>query len=323
MMESKVFISVLNWNNSDDTLRCLKSLFDLSYKNIEIIVVDNNSDSGSIRKLEESDYKFTLIKSQKNLGYTGGNNLAMRYAIENDADYVWLFNNDAIAEPDMLTHLISEFHKDTDLGIVSPLVKDSDSDNVQFALGIFDLRKPTYTPVYDVDVAFQYLADGEKNIAIVGTAMLIRRELIDKIGYLDDSIFAYWEDIDYSIRSILSGFKNKVLYSSTLRHPPKKTITDPSTVKPHYYYFMTRNEIKMWRKHCAPKAYLRSIYWSIIRVHDQIIRLKDYHDAINAILRGLWDGIRGVDGPYIKEKYRPIKAVGKFVRLNGYFLNRK
>ncbi|OYV32429.1 MAG: hypothetical protein B7Z80_27000, partial [Rhodospirillales bacterium 20-64-7] len=140
---------------------------------------------------------------------------------------------------------------------------------------------------------------------LVGTAMLIRRALFEKIGVLDDRIFAYWEDIDYSIRSALAGFRNVMVFDTSIYHPGKATIAAPDTVKPHYYYLMTRNEIMMWRSFCSPKQVLKAAFWVLRRQLRQIMRMPNNATGLDAMLSGLWDGLRGIGGGYDPKRRMP------------------
>lgn len=89
-----------------DTLECLESVFQLDYPSVEVIVVDNGSADNSVEVIRNTYPQVTLIENKENLGYTGGNNIAMRHAIERGADYMWLFNNDTVVEPDTLNKLV-------------------------------------------------------------------------------------------------------------------------------------------------------------------------------------------------------------------------
>ena len=118
---------------------------------------------------------------------------------------------------------------DPRIGLTSPLVREKENhDAVQFACGLFDLDTPAYTPCYEVEQARGWQMKFPERIALVGTAMLVRRTLYEKIGGLDDRIFAYWEDIDYSIRSALAGF-NVVVFdlSSTIHRNPRSPCRMP------------------------------------------------------------------------------------------------
>lgn len=305
-MSPAVYIIVLNWNGLHDTLRCITSLEQQQYANTRILVVDNGSTDGSADALRALGDRIELIEVPTNLGYTGGNNLAMHQAFAQDADYVWLFNNDAVAEPDTLSKLMVRCEADTRIGLASPLVREEhDHSAVQFACGLFDLKIPSYTPCYDLEQGKDWQQLYPDRVALVGTAMLIRRALFEKIGVLDDRIFAYWEDIDYSIRSALAGFRNVMVFDTSIYHPGKATIAAPDTVKPHYYYLMTRNEIMMWRSFCSPKQVLKAAFWVLRRQLRQIMRMPNNATGLDAMLSGLWDGLRGIGGGYDPKRRMP------------------
>ncbi|EQD39980.1 glycosyltransferase, partial [mine drainage metagenome] len=122
---------------------------------------------------------------------------------------------------------------------------DADHAIIHFAGGRFDLDIPAYEPTDDLEKARAWQGGFPERMALWGTAMLARRQLIEKIGALDERIFAYWEDIDYSIRSARAGFRNVMVFDAMIFHAAKPTIATPRDVKPYYFYFMTRNEILM------------------------------------------------------------------------------
>jgi GT2 family glycosyltransferase len=300
-----VYIIVLNWNGHDETLHCIKSLGQQAYPNFRILVIDNGSTDGSTQLLRELGGHISLIESRDNLGYAGGNNLAMREAFGRGADYVWLFNSDAMAAPETLSRMIEVCEADRAIGLASPLIREED-DRIQFAGRIFDLTVPDTTSTEDVGLARAWQANHPDRIAVTGTAMLVSRALYERIGGLDDSLFAYWEDTDYSIRSASAGFRNVVAFDTAIFHPGKPTIATPNAVRPHYYYFMARNELLLWRKCCSRMRFLKSAVWVLRHRLLQIGRMPDNQSGIDAILAGLWDGYRGVGGRYDKARRMPF-----------------
>ena len=298
-MPPLVAIVGLNWNGAEDTLRCIESLERQTHPNFRLLVVDNGSTDGSVESLRALGDRITLIESEKNLGYTGGNNLGMRRALAEGADYLWLFNNDAIAEPETLARLIAVAEADPAIGLLSPLVcDDRDRALIHFAGGRFDLDTPIYEPTEDLEKARAWQEADPGHMALWGTAMLARRALVEKIGLLDERIFAYWEDIDYSIRGALAGFRNVMVFDAVIFHAAKPTILSPGEVKPYYFYFMTRNELLLWRKFCPLKKYLRAALWTLLRQSRQIARMQDSQAHVDAVRAGIWDGFWGKGGAY-------------------------
>ena len=301
----RVEVVVLNWNGRDEIMRCIESISQQSYRNFGITILDNASSDGSAVSLKTLGDRINLIESSENLGYAGGNNVAMRQAFANGADYVWLFNSDAVATPDALAQIIAVCDAGRDIGLASPLIREED-DRIQFAGRMFDLTVPDTCSTDDIEQARTWLANNPHRIALTGTAMLVSRALFDRIGGFDDTLFAYWEDTDYSIRSAEAGFRNVIVFDSVIFHPGKPTVAAPGAVKPHYYYFMARNELLLWRKCCSRFHFIKSALWVLRHRLVQIARMADNTSGIDAILAGLWDGCRGIGGRYDPTRRMPF-----------------
>ena len=116
-MNKKVYIVVLNYKNLEDTLACLESLRKVTYNDYHIVVVDNDSQDGSYEYLVEHATDCQVIQSGENRGYAAGNNVGIRYALEHQADYVCILNNDVEVEPDFLTKLVQYMESAPDVGM--------------------------------------------------------------------------------------------------------------------------------------------------------------------------------------------------------------
>lgn len=322
-MHPLVHIIILNWNGFEDTLRCIASLEGQTYPNFRIIIVDNGSTDGSIQAFSGLSDRVTLQALPENLGFTGGNNYALPRGFERGAEYVWLFNNDAVAAPDVLARLVAGCEADRAIGLATPLVLEPDGHStIHAGCGLFDLSVPDYVPSCDVKQAEDWQIRFPDRIAVHGTALLVRRSLFQAIGGLDDVFFAYWEDIDYSIRSARAGFRNIVVRDAIVYHAAKPTQTDPGIIKPHYYYFMSRNELLMWRKFCSPVKFLKAVLWGLRRQLRQVVRMPGNTAGIDAILAGLWHGWLGRGGPYNPARRMPTPLRGIFRRYPAFWLRR-
>lgn len=310
-MHPLVQVVVLNWNGLEDTLRCVRSLENQTYPNYSVLVVDNGSTDGSPDGLQALGERARLILLKDNLGYTGGNNFAMQDAFANGASYVWLFNSDATADRDALAKLVAACEQDPAIGLASPLVLEADNHAaIQFACGLFDLAAPGYTPSYDIAEAQNWQAQHPTRIALHGTALLVRRSLYEAVGGLDDTFFAYWEDIEYSMRCAAAGFRAVAVLDTAIYHESKPTYTDPASVKPHYYYFVSRNELLMWRTVSSGRQFAKAAAWTVQRQLRQIARMPGYSAGIDAVLAGLWHGLRGISG-----RYRPERGMPRVLRM--------
>mgnify|MGYP001598031286 FL=1 len=114
----KVFIIIVNWNGKQDTLTCLSSLQSLDYSNYHVIIVDNGSKDDSISAIKLQFPHHLLLENQTNLGFTGGNNVGIQYALNHKADFVLLLNNDTKVSPDLLKHFMLGFQQFPKAGIL-------------------------------------------------------------------------------------------------------------------------------------------------------------------------------------------------------------
>jgi GT2 family glycosyltransferase len=294
-----VLIVLLNWNSAEETLAAVQSLRATDYCNYRILIVDNASQDDSLlrlRPLVSGDLE--LMESSINAGYTGGCNQGMKRALELDARYVWLLNNDAVVTPQTLSSLVSLAESDVSIGLVTPRIASLDEDRLTFAGGIISIQDRLYNETHDPAVAREWSARYSGRDLVIGTAMLVRTDLIRSIGMLDTRFFAYFEDIDYSARSIQAGFRNVVDPNSVVRHLEKNRNTSPFEIRPHYWYYMARNESRFWRKHLGLMGSLRQSWYSFNGFLRHYNRLAELHESRDALLAGLWDGWLDRSGPY-------------------------
>lgn len=292
-----VFIVILNWNKAQQSAACIVALQSQTHRNFRIIVVDNGSIEGSLAPLRDLGHPFTLLCSENNRGFTGGVNLGIRQAMTDGAEYVWLLNNDAEPAPNALEAMLSVVALDQRIGLASPLIRNADAaDEIEFCGGLWD---GTAFHVTDNLATYQTWSEmGPERIWLVGTALLLRRRVIETIGLFDETFFAYWEDNDYSVRSMRAGFRNVLVPDAVVRHWSGRPKTDPVTKPAHYYYYMSRNEILFIRKQYNPRQMMKPLLWAMQRQFKKIDRLRSYPAAVDAVLGGLWDGLRRRGGPY-------------------------
>lgn len=235
----------------------------------ECLVVDNASEDKTEEvlkgyKLPNMDYKF--IETGANLGFAGGNNVGIKDAFDRGSDYVILMNNDLILPKDIVTKLISFMEESPGVGLSSPKMyfakgyefhkdryKNSELGNVfWYAGGIID-RNNAYSSHRGVDEVDhgQYDKTEETDFAN-GACLVIRREVIEKIGYLDDSLFLYWEDADFSQRAKKAGFKVVYYPGTHLWH--KVSASTGGSGSTTNDYFLTRNRFYFAKKYLTPRV---------------------------------------------------------------------
>jgi GT2 family glycosyltransferase len=211
----KVFIVILNYNGKDCLLKTLASVFNIDYPNFEVVLVDNASEDGSFEKARLTYSKYIFIKNTQNLGFSAGNNLGIKYALERGADYVLLLNYDTEVEKSFLRYLVSLAETDDKIGLVSPLIYNQ-NNAVWFSGGKINwLRMRTYHKKEELE------KDYFGSDFITGCAMLINAKIFKKIGLLDENYFLYYEDADFSLRAKKAGFRLAVSGRSRIKHLEK------------------------------------------------------------------------------------------------------
>jgi GT2 family glycosyltransferase len=309
-MTPLVHVIILNWNNARDTLACVAAVERQDYPNRRIIVVDNASEAADVAMLHAGDGRFELIRGDRNLGFAGGCNIGLWHAVANEAQYIWLLNNDAIIETGTLRSLLAFAESQPDAGLISPLLRDTVAPHQLDAFcGRFDRRLLTYEYTESIETARAWHAECPDQVTLAGTALLIRRTVVETIGGLDERLFAYWEDTDYSIRASVAGFPSRVHFDLAILHPKKHTYSDNVEAKAYYSYYMARNEILLLRKHGTLLQRFKALRWRFRQQRQVVERLGDSNAmAIKAVLAGIWDGWIGHGGGYDDGRRMPPPA---------------
>jgi len=209
----KVFIIILNYNGKDVIKKCLSSVFKIDYPNFEVIFVDNNSVDGSLEIAKSNFSKAIFIKNGENLGFSAGNNVGIRYALERIAEYILILNNDTEVERDFLGKLIAVAEKDKKIGLLSPVIFDGHSRQIWFSGGKIKWSRMKTLHLKKVKTEDYYKSD-----FVTGCAMLASAKVFKEIGLFDEDYFLYWEDADFSFRTKKAGFRNIVVSSSWVYH---------------------------------------------------------------------------------------------------------
>lgn len=310
-----VLVVILNWNCWEDTLTSVDSILRLNYRNHRILVIDNGSTDGSVAHLRDiRNDRVELLEHPENLGYTGGCNEGFRRGLESGASYVWLLNADALVEDeDTLSSLIELAESDPNIGLVSPrLAEPGEAGPLTFCGGVCQMNPFFYERTSDSKEAQSWVRQYPNAGFVSGAAMLVKTSMIREIGMLDDKFFAYVETIDYSHRSSRAGYKILVDDNSLVRHPQKKWTLSPLTIKPHFWYYMARNECLLWRKHLGVIRALRPSWWAFRKMTVHLCHCREAPNITDAILAGLWHGWINRGGPY-RPEYRMPRPVAAAV----------
>lgn len=293
---SRVLIIILNWNGKADTLDCVKSLKKLKDQKFDILVVDNGSIDNSAAEISRAYPEVNMICLNENLGYVGGNNVGLKYALSRDYAYMLLLNNDTEVSETFLNRLLSIAESNSKIGVLSPVIcyfdprefiwsaggkvdfKHWQSDMISMGKNIQEYGR---TSPYPVDF-------------VTGCALLVKREVVEKVGLLDDRFFAYYEDVEWCVRIRKAGFEVVVVPDSRIWHKvsPQKRASSPIVT-----YYMTRNRLLFMRlagSGCR-KIIRVALFENIRTVLSWSIKPKWRNKRIlrKAVLQALWDAGTG------------------------------
>jgi GT2 family glycosyltransferase len=302
MTYPKVSIVIVNWNGLEDTIECLESLKKVGYPNYEVIVVDNGSTGNDAQVLREKfgDY-IHLIANEKNYGFAGGLNIGMRYALANSASaYILLLNNDIVVAPDFLHQLISFAEADTSLGIIGPKNYCYNSPNLIDSMGA---NMNMWTGKGKC-LGYRHADTGKFDVPLevdwLGPCVLLKAEVIQKIGFYDESYFCYCEDIDYCIRVKKAGYKVMTVPQAKIWHKGGHSTQKMTGL---ISYYAGRNRFRFMKKHATPWQYrFFLIYFFCVHFWLATGYYLVFHRSLKQVInfyRGVRDGLRGIAGAKI------------------------
>lgn len=247
-----VYIIVLNWKNADDTIACVKSLFAMEYKQFRVVICDNNSPDKSYDKIKKSILNITsqcldnkklvelnkesslehiandindeiyLIQTGENLGFSGGNNVGIRFSLyQNDCDYVWVLNNDTLVERNALNIAISFMEKNKNIGVCGSKVVYMNNPNLVQSIG-GSYNKLLMT-THNIGNGLLAEESVDKSILdgvdyIIGASMIFPSKVIKDVGLLCEDYFLYYEEIDICNRVRDAGYEIAVCPDFIIKH---------------------------------------------------------------------------------------------------------
>jgi GT2 family glycosyltransferase len=235
-----VTVVVLSWNGKADTLACLGSLEEETYSSLSVVVVDNNSADGTAEAVAEAFPRVRVIRLAENRGFAGGVNVGLRDALSEGAEHVLLLNNDATVEPGFLEPLVAAA-SETGVGAAcSQILHAEPPHRIWYAGASYDPRRghqgrhrgfgepalPASVPPYETDRA-------------CGGAMLVPRRAAERVGMLDEALFAYAEDVDWSLRARGAGLSIVVVPASVVYH--RVSAASGGASSPNTLYYALRN----------------------------------------------------------------------------------
>jgi GT2 family glycosyltransferase len=249
-----VIVVVVTWNGKNDTLECLESLRAVLYSNFRILLVDNASSDGTVEAVRERFPDVQILRTDRNLRYAGGSNVGIRAAMEQNAKYILLLNNDTLVHPHLLTELVTAAEGDSRVGMVGGMIYYFDErDRIWFAGGKIDWWKGWIAHVGIRQRDSGQFSSQHPTEYITGCCLLVKREVVERIGLLDESYFMYGEDTDWCMRAQRAGYRLLIQPRAKLWH--KVSVSSGG----HLSWFKNWNKLKSTLR--LMRKYARPYHW--------------------------------------------------------------
>lgn len=274
-MFPKVAIVVLTWNDWPDALECLESLMALDYENLDIVLTDNGSTVGNElfeekREMFQKRFRdFIFVQNGGNIGYAAGNNAGIKTALRRGAEWVLVLNNDTTAPRDLLRRMLAAISESGEAGrpihIVTPRIIDARgrlwSAGSRFNWNLLSVTRiilnndPEEIPRTMPVIPLEYVS---------GTAPLIHRSVFERIGFIPEIYFLYYEDAEFCRRARRAGFQVGAVPTADIMHKVSRT-TKPGSASYTYYHF--RNSLLFVRRNFGMLLrvliYMASAWWAL------------------------------------------------------------
>lgn len=297
-MYKSIFAVILNWNNYSDTRACIESLQKSDYPFARIIVIDNGSHDDSVARLL-NDYSrnvnIHIICNKTNYGFARGVNGGIRYALEHEAEFVLLINNDAVIDRACIRQLSLYAESTPMAGILGPRIFyyadpgriciSGTYYNFLKTGGIFHEKNKMGTQCSETTVGVNFLT---------GCVMLVRRSVFEKIGLFDETYFFYHEDYDFCLRASKAGFK--ILYVPSAKAWHKVEDVARERTSSFVLYHRARSRIIFLGKNFSPFYFLWGLFIHVMLYTPfrglQVIRGSQSWKSFWAWLKGSWAGMQ-------------------------------
>ena len=249
---SPVLAVVLNWNRADLSCTCVSHVLAQRGADADLLVIDNGSTDDSVGTIRASGLDVAVIALDRNCGFATGMNVGLQHALDHGYEFVWLLNNDAFADPHCLASLLERMRADPRLGMLTPRILWSDGRE-QHVGGSVDWS----TAALQVDIASAMETPRTRGSWLTGTAPLLRVSVIGGVGLFEPDFFAYWEDVDLSVRITARDL--------TIAAEPTANVTHLGSASTGGYdsplasFLMTRNAWLFLQRNTLPRN--RRAHW--------------------------------------------------------------
>jgi hypothetical protein len=298
-----VAIILINWNGLEFTRACLSSLEKVDFPDFQVILVDNDSKKPEGQVLKKEFPKLVLLENEQNLGFAGGNNVGIRKALEMGFSHIMLLNNDTLVEPDFLGKMMLAFSKNPKLGLLQPMICFLDEpEKIWSAGGKFISLLGRAKTLGDRKTLKNYQPFSKKLDWATGCCMLFTREAILQSGLLNEQYFAYFEDVEWSLRIRNQGFEIGLVPEAKIYHEAggsSKKSHSEGTLSARVFYYHVRNQFFLLRSQKAGLGFLYHL--GRFKLWIFYFLLRGRFRKLKAVAKGIKDGL-----------FTPLKSAPKW-----------
>lgn len=287
---SKVAIIIVNWKKYNMTANCIESVIKCNYPNYEIILVDNESDASKVSIFKSRKNVKTILNS-KNEGFSKANNQAIEYALKNNFDYILLLNNDTVIKSNLIDILIKTLQAKK-VYAVQPLILNHKRKKIWSGGGKINYFFGTFSSSKKLCNSFKLIE------WFTGCCCLFDSKLFIDIGKFDERFFAYYEDVDFSLRMKKNGYKIGFTPQTELIHmesaSSKLERGEEGVLNPYVHYLNIKNHVFVLRKHSKIFNPIGSVFYQIFKIfsYTTYFILRFRFTKLRMVYKGLKDSLK-------------------------------
>jgi GT2 family glycosyltransferase len=297
---TRVGVVLLNWNGYEFTSACIESLLASAFRPAQIMVFDNASTDDSPDRIMQSFPEVCVVRSDTNLGFTGGNNRGIQRLLATDTDLIWILNNDTVVDGRCLEILVAEMQRESDIAVATgKILFEAPPDMIWYAGAnwrYWSLSAPHIGQLESDRGQYDRAAD----VGFVsGCCMLVRRSAFETVGLFDERFFAYSEDADWCLRARQAGLRLRYVPQAVLWHKVSASLrkntlgTSAGKTSPYSYYLTTRNRLFIIRQYAdRPWEWLTALVCLLgncFYLSAGFIALRRWR-KLSSLWRGVYDG---------------------------------
>ncbi len=262
MTLNKILILILNWNGKKDTLECLSSLSSVTYPPFTTLVVDNGSRDDSVATIRREFPQTQVLETGENLGFAGGNNVGIKWALEKGYEWILLLNNDTTVAPDFLEGFLKASQEKPEAKILgAKIYRHKTPNQIDHLGGIWDAHLGEFLSLHsgqiDDGISMEVM---EQVDYVCGAALFMHRSVPEAIGLLEPRYFLFWEESDFCVKAKRKGFAIWTAPQAKIWHKVSSSFTGG---KPQMHYFWWRSRLLWISLNCTAQE-KRRLYRKVI-----------------------------------------------------------